>query len=134
MKSLTWPETKTILLGILQRQWYTGHGPLQQQLETELEEIYGGSHCITVTNVAIAIKLLSKIPNREKYDALIFNINDIVAYITTADDDLADKLRTLRSSKGVRRKMKVPYVGYGRVSEIQAGLALATIKKYGEVT
>ena len=124
MEQVTWNSVKDILNGILDRQWYTNHGPLQRQLEERLSEMHDVPHCITVTNYAIAEKLLAKLFPEGCSAAHVFKIGDVVAYIVTDDDDVADKIRTIRSSYGMRRKMDVPVGGYGRVSEIQAGLAL----------
>ncbi len=50
------------------------------------------------------------------------------ACVTTNDDHLAARLRNIRSSYGARHPVKIPYTGNGRMSEIQAGLIIQTLK------
>lgn len=49
------------------------------------------------------------------------------ACITTDDDDLAARLKNIRSSYGAGKIVPIPYTGNGRMSEIQAGLALLSL-------
>lgn len=49
------------------------------------------------------------------------------ACVTTNQDDLAARLRNIRSSYGARHAVKIPYTGNGRMSEIQAGLILESL-------
>src|SRR5438045_661118 len=61
-----------------------------------------------------------------------FNQSEMVnaaegACVTTNDDLLAAKLRNIRSSYGAGKAVPIPYTGNGRMSEIQAGLALLSL-------
>jgi len=49
------------------------------------------------------------------------------AYLATNDIDLADRLRTMRSSSGVSRLLPVKKTVNGRMSEAQAGIALLSL-------
>lgn len=49
------------------------------------------------------------------------------ACVRTNDKILAEKIRNIRSSYGAREKVKIPFTGNGRMSEIQAGLARISI-------
>lgn len=48
--------------------------------------------------------------------------------ITTNDDELAERLRNLRSSYGRRKNVKTPIDGYGRFSEAQAAFGLLSLE------
>ena len=50
--------------------------------------------------------------------------------ITTNDDVLADKLRNVRSSYGVRKKVAVRKTANGRMSEAQAAIGIISLSKY----
>lgn len=50
--------------------------------------------------------------------------------ITTNDDALADKLRNVRSSYGVRKKVAVRKTANGRMSEAQAAIGIISLSKY----
>ena len=52
--------------------------------------------------------------------------------ICTNDDDIAEKLRNIRSSYGVRKVVPIPYTGNGRMSEAQAAMALLSLDRYEE--
>lgn len=56
------------------------------------------------------------------HESTIINGSD-GALIRTNNKDLAEKIRNIRSSYGVRKKVNIPFTGNGRMSEIQAGLA-----------
>ncbi|HYG49863.1 MAG TPA: aminotransferase class I/II-fold pyridoxal phosphate-dependent enzyme [Flavobacteriales bacterium] len=51
------------------------------------------------------------------------------ACVATNNDELAARLRNIRSSYGAGRPVPIPYTGNGRMSEIQAGLALLSLKE-----
>ncbi|WP_310599623.1 aminotransferase class I/II-fold pyridoxal phosphate-dependent enzyme [Desulfobulbus sp.] len=50
--------------------------------------------------------------------------------ITTNDDDLAERLRNLRSSYGRRMTVPIPIAGYGRFSEAQAAFGLLSLEDF----
>lgn len=52
--------------------------------------------------------------------------------ICTDDDELAERIRNIRSSYGRRRQVAVPMVINGRFSELQAAMALLSIEKFPE--
>ena len=52
--------------------------------------------------------------------------------ITTNDDDLAERLRNLRSSYGRRATVPIPVAGYGRFSEAQAAFGLLSLEDFPE--
>ena len=52
--------------------------------------------------------------------------------ITTNDSVLADKLRNIRSSYGVRKPVTVVKTASGRMSEFQAAIALLSLENYDE--
>ena len=52
--------------------------------------------------------------------------------ICTDDDELAERIRNIRSSYGRRRQVAVPMVINGRFSELQAAMALLSIEKFSE--
>lgn len=62
-----------------------------------------------------------------------FNANNIInagegGFVATDDDDVAEKLRNLRSSYGRLKNVDIPVDGNGRFSELQAGLALLSFE------
>ena len=50
--------------------------------------------------------------------------------VTTNDDDLAERLRNLRSSYGRRARVRTPINGYGHFSEAQAALGLLSLEDF----
>ena len=52
------------------------------------------------------------------------------ACISTNDDDLADRLRNMRSSYDIRNRVTVPVTTNGRFSEAQAVLCLLSLDEY----
>lgn len=54
------------------------------------------------------------------------------AVVCTNDDELAKRIRNIRSSYGAGEQVKVPNTGNGRMSEAQAALALASIEEMDE--
>ncbi|ULC60559.1 aminotransferase class I/II-fold pyridoxal phosphate-dependent enzyme [Flaviramulus sp. BrNp1-15] len=54
------------------------------------------------------------------------------ACVCTADDELAARLRNIRSSYGAGKQVPIPYTGNGRMSEIQAGLTLLSLDHFEE--
>ena len=50
--------------------------------------------------------------------------------VTCNDDDLAEKMRHLRSSYGLGKPTPVEFTGNGRMSEIVAGMALLGLEKF----
>ena len=71
-------------------------------------------------------------------DAEIFSFNECQSIVnggdggcvTTNDNELAARLRNIRSSYGARHPVSIPYTGNGRMSEIQAGLILISLEEY----
>lgn len=49
--------------------------------------------------------------------------------LVTDDDDLAAKLRNIRSSYGAGRPVEIPFTGNGRMSEFQAGMAILSLER-----
>jgi dTDP-4-amino-4,6-dideoxygalactose transaminase len=56
------------------------------------------------------------------------------ACVTTNNDLIAAKLRNARSSYGAGEKVPIPYTGNGRMSEIQAGMALLSLNEIEKKT
>ena len=54
-----WAEIETALDGILDRRWYTNHGPLACRLETEWAASSGVRHAVVVTNPTIGLIMLA---------------------------------------------------------------------------
>lgn len=52
------------------------------------------------------------------------------ACVATNDDSIAAKLRNIRSSYGSGKKVPIPYTGNGRMSEVQAGMALLSMDDF----
>lgn len=52
------------------------------------------------------------------------------ACITTNEDDLAARLRNIRSSYGAGRRVEIPLTSNGRMSEAQAALALMSLEEF----
>jgi dTDP-4-amino-4,6-dideoxygalactose transaminase len=50
--------------GILERQWYTNHGPVTQKLERRIEEMLGVRHAISVTNGTIGLMMAAEVHAR----------------------------------------------------------------------
>lgn len=50
--------------------------------------------------------------------------------ICTNDDELAERIRNIRSSYGVRKVVDIPFTGNGRMSEAQAAMALLSLEDY----
>lgn len=50
--------------------------------------------------------------------------------ITTNDDFVAARLRNIRSSYGAGKTVPIEFTGNGRMSEVQAGMALLTLDNY----
>jgi dTDP-4-amino-4,6-dideoxygalactose transaminase len=64
-----------------------------------------------------------------------FNADNIVnaaegGCVCTDDDGLAEVLRNMRSSYGIRKQVPIPLTGNGRMSEAQAALALMSLEDY----
>lgn len=54
-----WNDVEAALTGVLDRRWYTNHGPLARRLETECADVAGTKHAIVVTNPTIALIMLA---------------------------------------------------------------------------
>lgn len=74
------------------------------------------------------------------YDATVISLHHTSilsagegACIFTNNTDLADKLRTMRSSSGITRPMQVSKTVNGRMSEAQAALALTSLAHIAEI-
>lgn len=52
------------------------------------------------------------------------------ACVATNDDSIAAKLRNIRSGYGAGKKVPIPYTGNGRMSEVQAGMALLSLRDF----
>jgi dTDP-4-amino-4,6-dideoxygalactose transaminase len=50
--------------------------------------------------------------------------------VTTNNDDLAARIRNIRSSYGAGRPVEIPLTGNGRMSEAQAALGLLSLEDY----
>ena len=120
-------EIETAFREIFERKWYTNHGPLVQELEAELEVRLRVEHAICMTNRAIAEMIAVK-AGGGKVHCL-----EEGACVCTDDDDLADRLRNIRSSYGAVRRVDVPLTGNGRMSEAQAALNLCRFNSIGRV-
>lgn len=55
-----WDRYEAALRDIFERQYYTNHGPLAQQLEARLAQRLGVGHAILVTNASIALALAAQ--------------------------------------------------------------------------
>ncbi len=228
---------EAIFSGIFSRRYYTNHGPLQQELEVRLEDLFRVRNAIAVTNATIGLMLACKALGLREggrvivpaftfaasvqalswaglmplfcdvdpdthvlsvesvraaleepgvcailgvhlwgtpcgveelrrladergikvfYDAAhaigntinglsVGNFGDLEVFsfhatkifssgeggcVTTNDDELAERLRNLRSSYGRRMDVPVPIGGYGRFSEAQAALGLLSLEDF----
>ena len=54
-----WERYEAAMRGIIDRQYYTNHGPLVRDLEARLEDFFGVRNVITVTNGTIGLYLVS---------------------------------------------------------------------------
>lgn len=52
--------------------------------------------------------------------------------ISTNDDDLAEKMRNIRSSYGIRKVVDIPFTSNARMSEAQAAMALMSLEEYDD--
>jgi hypothetical protein len=196
----SWTAVEAALNGILDRRWYTNHGPLARLLEAEWEEALGRRHVIAVANPTIGLIMLAEALGLSGEVALsalapprcaqalawaglrpvfcdveegswrldhasvgsrtvlatpaahpdaappgtAFSFGDGIdpllgptlidfaglgddagsAGIVTDDDDLAGRLRNIRSSYGAGRTVPVRRTANGRLSEAQAAMAL----------
>ena len=80
-----------------------------------------------------------EIPCGNYNDVVIFSFEESniingadCACVCTNDDELAARIRNIRSSYGSGPKVSIPYTGNGRLSEIQAGLALLSLEDIDE--
>src|SRR4051794_3111731 len=55
----TWAAVETALHGILDRRWYTNHGPLAKRLEAECSAATGAQHAVAVTNPTIGLIMIA---------------------------------------------------------------------------
>jgi dTDP-4-amino-4,6-dideoxygalactose transaminase len=51
------------------------------------------------------------------------------ACVVTNDEELAAKIRNIRSSYGAGRLVEIPFTGNGRMSEFQAGMAILSLER-----
>ena len=56
----TWDHVHAALNGILDRRWYTNHGPLARLLEAEWADATGRKHAIAVVNPTIGLIMMSE--------------------------------------------------------------------------
>lgn len=55
----SWERYETAFRGIFDRQYYTEYGPLNQQLERNLQQFLGVKHAVCVTNATVALMMLA---------------------------------------------------------------------------
>lgn len=55
----SWERYEQAFKGIFARQYYTEYGPLNQQLEQQLQQFLGVKHAICVTNATVALMMLA---------------------------------------------------------------------------
>lgn len=55
----SWQRYEQAFQGIFERQYYTEYGPLNQQLEQNLQQFLGVKHAICVTNATVALMMLA---------------------------------------------------------------------------
>lgn len=53
-----WPEIEAALDAMLDRRWYTNHGPAAQTLERRLELAFGVPHAVIATNPVVAAMMV----------------------------------------------------------------------------
>ena len=53
-----WEQYETAMRGIIDRRYYTNHGPLIRELEARLEEFFQVGNVVTVTNATIGLYLV----------------------------------------------------------------------------
>jgi len=58
-----WEHFENAFRDIFSRRYYTNHGPLAQELEDRLAEVFGVRHVVTMTNGTIALMLAAKALN-----------------------------------------------------------------------
>ena len=54
----SWERYEAAFRGIFERQYYTNHGPLTQELEEKLQQFLGVKHAICVSNATIGLMML----------------------------------------------------------------------------
>ncbi|HEV2361106.1 MAG TPA: DegT/DnrJ/EryC1/StrS family aminotransferase, partial [Acidimicrobiales bacterium] len=54
-----WDRYQAAMEGILERQYYTNHGPLIRELEANLEQYLGVRNAVTVTNATLGLYLVA---------------------------------------------------------------------------
>ena len=57
---MAWADVEAAFSGILERRWYTNHGPLAQALEHKAAAAFAVRHAIAVTNPAIGLIMLAE--------------------------------------------------------------------------
>jgi dTDP-4-amino-4,6-dideoxygalactose transaminase len=102
---------------IFESRWYTNHGPLAEELEERLEKEYG-CHVVTIVSAPIA---------QEFAELLGGEVVELKsgACVLTDDEEVAEKLRNMRSSYGRRKQVDIPLSANGRFSEAQAAQCLS---------
>ena len=109
---------------IFSRQWYTNQGPMTQKLEEYMQEIHGVRHAIAIANEKIARLIIGRLD--ETFSGDIYS-TDHGAILFTDNEQVANKIRNMRSSYGTPVKIDVPITGNGRMSEAQAVLILLDV-------
>ncbi len=56
----SWERYETAMRSIIEREYYTNHGPLVRDLESRLEGFFGVQHVVTVTNATIGLYLVAQ--------------------------------------------------------------------------
>ncbi|MHB8140461.1 MAG: aminotransferase class I/II-fold pyridoxal phosphate-dependent enzyme [Vulcanimicrobiaceae bacterium] len=56
----SWERYETAMRGIFEREYYTNHGPLLEQLEERLQLYFGVKHVICVTNATVGLTMVAK--------------------------------------------------------------------------
>lgn len=59
-----------------------------------------------------------------------FNNESYGSIVAINNKQISEKIRNIRSSYGARKKIKIPYTGNGRMSEMQAGLINISLLQY----
>ncbi len=112
---------ETAFREIFSRQWYTNQGPMAQKLEVYMQETHGVKHAIAIANEKIARLIIERLD--EAFSGDIYS-TDHGAIVLTDNEQIANKIRNIRSSYGAPVKVNVPITGNGRMSEAQAVLIL----------
>jgi dTDP-4-amino-4,6-dideoxygalactose transaminase len=56
----SWERYQAMMRSIFEREYYTNHGPLVQELEARLEDLLGARHVLTVSNATVGLYLVAQ--------------------------------------------------------------------------